>query len=130
MVGTLSFTYESACAIKVNGIPGTFVAVGVNVTVGGSGVLVTVGTAVLVGVFVGVGGTGVLVAVGDGPTVLVFVGGTGVLVAVGNGVFVSVGGTAVLVGVGVGPEEGAVISYILPSIRFGSLLLSMPRSTM
>ena len=49
----------------------------------------------------------VLVAVGDGPAVEVDVG-----------VSVDV------------PEEGAVISYILPSMILGSVLLSMPRSTM
>jgi hypothetical protein len=72
------------------------VAVGVGVSVGGTGVLV----AVAVGV--SVGGTGVLVAVGVG----VSVGGTGVLVAVGVGV--SVGGTGVFVAVGVAVTQLAV----------------------
>jgi hypothetical protein len=63
------------------------------------GFFVAVGVGVRVGVFVGVG---------EGPEVGLFVG-----VNVGGGV----------------PGEGAVISYILPSVIFGSELLSMPRST-
>lgn len=72
-------------------------------------------TGVLVAVFVG---SGVLVGVGDGP---------GVNVEVAVNVVV---GVKVWDGVGVGPEDGAVISYILPSMRLGSLLLSTPRATM
>src|SRR5688572_30342190 len=59
---------------------------------------------------------GVGVRVGEGP---------------GPGVFV-LGGVLVRVKVAVGdvPEDGADISYSLPSIIFGSLSLSIPRSTM
>src|SRR6185503_9007359 len=55
---------------------------------------------------------GVFVGVGEGPGVDVFVG------------------VKVAVGVVPGSEEDVVISYILPSMIFGSLLLSIPRSTM
>src|SRR5688500_1842778 len=70
---------------------------------------------VVLGVFVTVGvavGVGVFVDVGEGP---------------GVGVFVRVN---VAVGVVSEPEDGAVISYILPSMILGSLLLSIARSTM
>src|SRR5688572_4457764 len=66
------------------------------------GVFVIVGVGVIVGVFVGVG---------EGPAV---------------GVFVRV---KVAVGDGAGPEPGVVISYSLPSMILGSLLLSIDRST-
>src|SRR6185503_7793580 len=56
-------------------------------------------------------GVKVIVGVGEGP---------------GVGVFVRV---KVAVGDGAGPEEGVVISYILPSMILGSLLLSIDRST-
>src|SRR5687767_16033333 len=61
-------------------------------------------------------GDGVGVRVGEGP---------------GAGVFV-LDGVLVRVKVAVGdvPEVGADISYILPSMMFGSLSLSIPRSTM
>ncbi len=76
--------------------------------------------------FVDGSGVGVLVEVdvGDGPGVNVAVG---VNVDVGSGVLV---GVKVGKAVGGVPDVcGAVISYILPSIILGSLLLSTPRST-
>jgi hypothetical protein len=94
------------------------VLVGVDVGVGGSGVLV----GVLVGEGVGVGGSGVLVGVLV--SVDVGVGGSGVLVGVLVGVDVGVGGSDVLVGVLV----GGLLGKGYPLTHVGSAL-SPPEST-
>ena len=113
-------------AVDVDVFTGVFDSMGVYVLVGVSvGEIANVGVKVLVGVEMGV-------LVTDGVMVREFVTvGVRVLVGVEMGVLVTDGvmlGEFVTVGV---PEEaGALISYILPSMMWGSLLLSTPRSTM
>jgi hypothetical protein len=92
--------------VDVDVIPGVFDTIGVLVLVGViEGEIATVGVKALVGVI-----ADVFAAVG-----------VKVMSAVIEGIFVTVG---------VPEEAGTLISYILPSMMLGLLLLSIPRSTM